>query len=137
LSCVEIFVDGASRGNPGHAGIGIIIYDNTGKKVKAISQYIGKTTNNIAEYKALITALEAVEPLKPEFVKVYMDSELVVKQINGEYKVKSKNLKPLYQTVKAYIKSFEGFALEHINRGKNTEADLLANKGIDNALKNP
>lgn len=137
MSRVKIFVDGASRGNPGHAGIGIVIYNNMGEKVKEISQYIGETTNNFAEYKALITALEAVKPLKPEFVEVYMDSELVVKQINGEYRVKSKNLKPLYQTVKACIKSFKGFALEHINREKNTEADLLANKGIDNALKNP
>ena len=126
-----IWVDGAARGNPGPAAIGATIKDEQGKLVASISQRIGTTTNNQAEYKAIITALEKAISLGAKHVELKSDSELVVRQISGKYRVKNANLKPLYQKVKQLQSSFEGFTIAHIPREQNREADRLANRALD------
>jgi len=126
-----IYADGASRGNSGPAAIGVTIKDKRGKLITFISQRIGRATNNQAEYRAIIAALEEAIRLGAKQVDIKMDSELVVKQINGEYRVKKATLKPLYQQVKQLQGSLEGFAITHILRQQNIEADKLANKALD------
>ncbi len=126
-----IYADGASRGNPGPAAIGVTIKDKRGKLITFISQRIGRATNNQAEYRAIIAALEEAIRLGAKQVDIKMDSELVVKQINGEYRVKKATLKPLYQQVKQLQGSLEGFTITHILRQQNIEADKLANKALD------
>ncbi len=128
---VVIFADGASRGNPGSAAIGVTIKDKRGKLITFISQRIGRATNNQAEYRAIIAALEEATKLGAKQVEIKTDSELVVKQINGEYRVKKATLKPLYQQVKQRLGSLEGFTITHIPRQQNTEADNLANKALN------
>lgn len=131
LKRVVIYADGASRGNPGPAAIGAVIKDERGRLIASISQRIGKATNNQAEYRAIITALEEADRLGARQVDIKMDSELVVKQINGEYRVKKATLKPLYQQVKQRQGSLEGFTITHILRQQNIEADKLANKALN------
>jgi ribonuclease HI len=126
-----IYADGGSRGNPGDAGIGIAIYDENENIIVEISRYIGTQTNNVAEYYALVRALEEAFTLGAKSVEIYMDSELVVKQINGEYQVKSEGLKPLYGIVKAYLERFRSYSLNHVRRNNNRLADKLANQGMD------
>jgi len=129
---IEIYTDGASRGNPGDASIGVIIYDLDGQTLKKDSEAIGIATNNVAEYKAVIRGLELAVELKATGVKVYADSQLLVRQISGEYRVKNEGLKPLYNKVKELAGSFENFAVFHIPREQNKEADKLANMALDN-----
>jgi len=131
LEKAVIFTDGASRGNPGPAAIGAAIKNRRGKLIASISQRIGRATNNQAEYRAVIVALEEATRLGARQVDIKMDSELVVKQINGEYRVKKATLKPLYQQVKQLLSSLEGFTITHIPRRQNIEADKLANKALD------
>ena len=131
-----IFTDGASRGNPGNAGIGVAIYDDNNNVVEEFSEYIGYATNNIAEYTALKTALIKAINLKAKIVDLYLDSELVVKQINGEYKVKNNGLKLLYIAIKDLLKNFESYSINYIPREMNKKADRLANNGIDDFLSN-
>jgi len=126
-----IFVDGASRGNPGLAAIGAVIRDEKGKLIASVSRRIGRATNNQAEYRAVIAALEEAVRLGARAVDIRMDSELVVKQIAGEYRVKRATLKPLYQRVKQIQGSLEDFALTHVPRQQNREADRLANRALD------
>ena len=126
-----IYADGASRGNPGPAAIGATIKDKRGKLITFISQRIGKTTNNQAEYRAIIAALEEASRLGVKQVDIKMDSELVVRQINGEYRVKKATLKPLYQRVKQLQGQFEGCTLTHVPRQQNKEADNLANQALN------
>ncbi len=126
-----IYADGASRGNPGPAAIGAIIKDERGRLITSISQRIGRATNNQAEYRAIIAALEEAARLGAKQVEIKTDSELVVKQINGEYRVKKATLKPLYQQVKQRQGSLEGFTITHILRQQNIEADNLANKALN------
>ena len=128
---VVIFTDGAAEPNPGPAAIGVTIKDKRGKLITLISQRIGRATNNQAEYRAIIAALEEAVRLGVKQVDIKMDSELVVKQINGEYRVKKATLKPLYQQVKQLQGSLEGFTITHIPRRQNTEADNLANKALN------
>ncbi len=123
-----IFTDGAAAPNPGPAAIGAIIKDEQGKLLARISQRIGRATNNQAEYRAIIAALEKAISLGAKHVEVNSDSELVVKQINGKYRVKKATLKPLYQEVKKLQSRLEGFTITHIPRQQNREADKLANK---------
>ncbi len=131
LKKTVIFADGASRGNPGPAAIGVTIKDERGRFITSISRRIGKATNNQAEYRAIIAALEEATRLDARRVDIKMDSELVVKQINGEYRVKKATLKPLYQQVKQMQGALESFTITHIPRRQNTEADKLANKALD------
>ncbi len=125
-----IHTDGGSRGNPGKAGIGILIEKDGGEK-EQIYKYLGITTNNVAEYTALKTALLRAAELGEKDVSVFMDSELVVKQIKGEYKVRNDGLRPLYNDVKDIIKKFDRFEIRHVMRNDNKEADKLANKAMD------
>jgi len=127
---VQIFSDGASRNNPGHAGLGVVIKDN-GKVVAEVAEYLGKTTNNIAEYMAFIRGLEEASALGSREIECFADSELMVKQVNGEYRVKHEGLIPLHHHAQALIKKFQRFKLTYIPREKNKEADALSNKAID------
>ena len=129
-----IYCDGASRGNPGEAGIGFIVLDEQGSTVRRVSDYLGKSTNNVAEYTALIRALQETIKLGGTHVRAYSDSELVVKQLKGEYRVKNQGLLPLFQQVAGLAARFEEFIIEHLPREQNKEADDLANKGIDDVL---
>ena len=128
---VIIFTDGAAEPNPGPAAIGVVIKDEKGRLITSISQHIGTTTNNQAEYRAIITALEKAIKLGAIHVEVNSDSELVVRQINGRYRVKNAALRPLYQRVKQLQSLLEGFTITHIPREQNTEADKLANVALD------
>jgi len=131
LKKAVIFVDGASRGNPGPAAIGVTIKDERGELITFISRRIGRATNNQAEYRAIIAALEEATRLGAKQVDIKMDSELVVRQINGEYRVKKATLKPLYQQVKQLQGLLRDFTVTHIPRRQNFEADKLANKALD------
>jgi ribonuclease HI len=124
-------IDGASRGNPGPAGIGILIKDDLGIVRTKLSRYIGDATNNQAEYKALIMALEEVIKLGAEHIDIRMDSELVVRQVQGSYKVKDAKLKPLFNQVKQLLTRFESFTIMHVPREQNKIADALANQAIN------
>ncbi|NLK01429.1 MAG: ribonuclease HI family protein [Clostridia bacterium] len=129
-----IHCDGASRGNPGEAGIGYIIRNESGEVLEEASYYLGKATNNVAEYSALVRALQDCLKLGCREVEAYLDSELVVKQINGEYRVKNEGLKPLYKQAMGLLETLDKFKVKHIPRAKNKDADALANKGIDDIL---
>jgi len=131
INKVIICTDGAARGNPGPAAIGATIKDDKGNLIARISRRIGITTNNQAEYQAVIAALEKAVSLGARYIELKSDSELVVKQINGRYKVKNTALRPLYQKVVQLIGSLEGFTITHIPREQNAEADALANKALD------
>ncbi|MDP3879443.1 MAG: ribonuclease HI family protein [Dehalococcoidales bacterium] len=125
-----IFTDGASRGNPGPGAIGVVITDEQGKLLTTISQSIGQATNNQAEYRAIIAALEKAMKLGVNQIDLRSDSEFAVRQINGQYRVKSISLRPLYQRVKQLQSQFEGFTITHIRREENVEADKLANLAL-------
>ena len=126
-----LYTDGGSRGNPGPSGIGVVILDSAKKKVKQLYKYIGETTNNIAEYNALIQGLEEALTLKANEVVVCLDSELLAKQLNGEYRVKDSDLRPLFEKAVGILKNFNSFEIKHIERSKNKEADKLVNKAIN------
>ncbi len=125
---LTIYIDGASRGNPGKAGIGIAIYDDKGELIKEISQGIGISTNNVAEYTALLFALQEGSILDCKEITVYTDSELLYKQIKGEYKIKNDILRILFYLAKHLITGYEKFRIEHINRESNKAADKLASQ---------
>ena len=126
----SIFCDGGSRGNPGPAGAGWVI-KHKDQTVFDGKKYLGNATNNQAEYNSLISALEDVKKVETESIQIFMDSELVVKQVRGEYKVKNLDLKPLHEKVHALLADFSSWSIEHIRREKNTEADKLANEAMD------
>jgi ribonuclease HI len=130
-SKVTIYTDGAARGNPGPAAIGVIIKDETGNTIATISRRLGPTTNNQAEYRAIVAGLEKTLSLGAQYAAIKSDSELVVKQINGLYKVKNAALRPLYQEAVRLIGSLKGFSISYIPREQNSAADALANKALD------
>jgi len=123
--------DGGARGNPGPAGYGVVIHDSAGNKVAALSEYLGHQTNNFAEYQALIAALEYTVEDSPKALKVISDSELMVRQIKGIYKVKEPTLRDLHARASQLIRQLDWFEIEHVLRGKNREADELANAAMD------
>ncbi len=129
-----LMVDGASRGNPGPSAIGVVVKDARAQVVKEISEYIGKGTNNVAEYRALIRALEEAKALGARSVEIRSDSELLVSQLQGNYKVKSPDLGPLYLDVVGLLRDFDRYAVVKIPRGENAAADALANRAIDLAV---
>jgi ribonuclease HI len=128
---VIIYADGAARGNPGPAAIGATVKDGKGTLIARVSRRIGITTNNQAEYQAIVAALEKAVSLGAKHVELYSDSELVVKQINGRYKIKNVALRQFYQEVVKLIGALEGFSITCIPREQNAEADKLANKALD------
>ncbi len=126
--------DGGARGNPGPAGFGVVIKDETGKKVAALSEYLGHQTNNFAEYQGLIAALEYAIQNGPKALKLISDSELLVRQIKGIYKVKNPTLQDLHARAKELIAQLEWFSIGHALREHNQEADRLANDAMDKGM---
>jgi ribonuclease HI len=131
----RIHIDGASRGNPGPAGIGVAIYDPDGAICERIHQGIGEATNNVAEYRALLAALDRAAALGITDLEICSDSELLVRQLLGRYQVKHAGLKPLYAAARERIAGFRRFRIQHVPRELNAEADALANQGIDEAAR--
>ena len=131
-SYLLIYTDGASSGNPGDSGIGIVIYDKEDRVVGKVSFYIGVQTNNFAEYTALIRALKIAIYYKTKDLKIRTDSELLVKQIKGDYKVQSDNIKPLFEQAVKLKKKINSCRIEHIPRSLNDKADHLAKMAISN-----
>jgi ribonuclease HI len=128
-----LWSDGAARGNPGPAGIGIMLKAKDGRVLVAEGRFVGRTTNNVAEYKALLLGLERALECGVRRLDVRADSELLIKQLKGQYRVKNEGLKPLVAEARALIQRFESVKLEHVRRELNVEADRLANAGIDEA----
>lgn len=123
---LEAWIDGGSRGNPGPAGIGVCF-----PGLVRISEYLGTQTNNYAEYAALIAAVQFAATRQCTRLRIYSDSELVVKQIRGEYKVRNENIRPLYERAQRWIRVIPHFSIEHVRREKNKDADALANDAMD------
>lgn len=131
MTKVIIFTDGGARGNPGPSGIGAVIYDENKNVIAEISEYLGVATNNQAEYKALIAAITKAKSLGASELDCYLDSELVVKQLKREYKVKNKDLAPLFLMIHNLSLNFKKISYTHIPRERNREADRLANEAMD------
>ncbi len=130
-----INTDGGARGNPGPAGIGLVIKDESGQLVYSFGGYIGETTNNVAEYSALVKALEESYNLGGTDLRIQMDSELIVKQMTGQYKIKEPTLQELAGKALAMLNKFNSHSFVHVRREFNKEADALVNKALDNHLK--
>ncbi|MFZ1977951.1 MAG: ribonuclease HI family protein [Bacteroidota bacterium] len=132
---IHAFTDGASRGNPGESGIGVILRNNEGIVLHSVCGYIGKTTNNIAEYTALLVCLKAAADIGCSELIVHSDSELMVRQLNGQYKIRNENLKKYFQQAQSILRKAEyQAAFRHVVREQNSEADALANRGIDQKI---
>jgi ribonuclease HI len=127
-------IDGGSRGNPGPAGYGVFITNRHGHKVASLSDYLGRQTNNYAEYQGLLAALDYALTHEPNALAVIADSELLVKQVRGEYKVKSPALQDLYRRAREMIARLEWFSIQHVLRESNREADRLANEAMDKGM---
>jgi len=127
----RLFTDGACRGNPGVGGAGAVIFDDRGQVIWQGNEYLEHCTNNIAEYKALILGLKAAREHGCRNLEIYMDSELLAKQINGAYKVKNENLKAMMKEVRALLSGFDSACVKHVPRSQNAHADRLANLAID------
>jgi len=127
---VTLYVDGSCKGNPGEGGAGVVIKDGQSRSLSHIKRYLGSVTNNIAEYQALIIGLQKAKQLGAQEVEIYLDSELVVKQINGVYRVRDSKLKTLEGEVKELLKQFARWVIRHIPREENREADRLAREAV-------
>jgi ribonuclease HI len=127
-------IDGGARGNPGPAGYGVVITDSSGRKIAGLSEYLGHQTNNYAEYSGLLAALKFAVQNNFKALKVVSDSELMVKQIRGVYKVKNQALKELHQRAQELIGKLDWFQIQHVLREKNREADGLANAAMDKGM---
>lgn len=126
-----LYCDGASRGNPGPASIGVVLLDPTGQVVREISGAIGEATNNVAEYRALESGLEAAIDAGIDHLEVRLDSELLVRQVTGEYRVRSAHLRPLHRSVSRLLSRVPEVAVVHVPREENAMADALANEALD------
>ena len=124
-------IDGGSRGNPGPAAYGVVIRDARGEIVAKLKKYIGQNTNNVAEYFGLIAALDYAETRGIRSLRVESDSELLVKQMRGQYKVRSADLRPLFERARKMAQSLESFRIDHVFREQNREADALVNQALD------
>jgi len=125
------YTDGASRGNPGPSGYGVVIQDAQGTTLETLSQFVGEATNNVAEYRALLAALEYAVSRQIRRLKIYCDSELVARQMQGRYRVQSLALKPLYERARQLAGQISHFSIEYLPREQNRQADLLANKALN------
>jgi ribonuclease HI len=125
------YIDGGARGNPGPAGYGVRIEDENGELIDEFNGFLGTSTNNVAEYNGLVAALRYAEQRGHRVVRIKSDSELLVKQMRGEYRVKNPGLQPLYQQARAIAASLERIVYEHVRREQNTHADRLANLAMD------
>jgi ribonuclease HI len=129
----RLHTDGGARGNPGPAGIGAVLIDESGEVVGEVAEAIGIATNNVAEYRALIAGLELALAKGIMELEVFMDSELVISQVQGKWKIKNKGLQPLALKASSLLKQFESTTLTHVPREENADADKLANQGMDAA----
>jgi ribonuclease HI len=130
---VVVHVDGGSRGNPGPAAIGVVVSDEFGEPLQELGEAIGETTNNVAEYRALLRGLELARSLGADEVEVVNDSELVAKQVNGVYKVKHPAMKPLHAEASKALKGFHRWSFRTVPRAQNAAADALVNQALDSA----
>ena len=135
LSEFTIYIDGACRGNPGPAGVGMVIYGPRMEKISERNQYLGKATNNVAEYQALIFALKEARRLGGRKVRIYTDSQLLVRQFNGEYRLRDKKLKNLFQQARTEAQEIPELTIIYTEREKTQEADRLANQAINLKIK--
>ena len=129
-----LHADGGARGNPGPAGIGVVLKDDSGEVLGEIAAGIGSTTNNVAEYKAVIAGLELALEQGVTEIDVYLDSELVVSQLKGDWKIKNDRLRALAVRARVLLNRFEKSSLNHVRREHNADADKLANQGMDAAM---
>jgi ribonuclease HI len=130
-------IDGGSRGNPGPASYGVVIRDPRGQVVAKLKKYIGRSTNNVAEYYGLIAALDYAQQHSIRALRIESDSELLVRQMRGQYKVKSPELRPLYERARKMVQTFDTFKIDHVYREQNAEADALANEALDETSGRP
>jgi ribonuclease HI len=130
-------IDGGSRGNPGPASYGVVIRDARGEVVAKLKKYIGRMTNNVAEYYGLIAALDYAQSHGIRALRVESDSELLVRQMRGQYKVKSPELRPLFERARKMAQTFASFKIDHVYREQNDEADALANEALDETSSAP
>ncbi len=135
MNRVIIYSDGAARGNPGPAGAGAVLQGEDGHVIVEACRYLGEMTNNQAEYRALLLALEEAKTIGAEQLTIFADSELMVKQIMGEYRVKNDGLKPLFAEVRKLLRAFADYTIEHVPRDENRHADRLANLAIDGEIE--
>jgi ribonuclease HI len=131
VAAYQANIDGGSRGNPGPAAYGVVIRDGKGEIVARLKKYIGQNTNNVAEYFGLIAALDYAQAHGVRALRVESDSELLVKQMRGQYKVKSGDLRPLYERARKMSQAFESFRIDHVYREQNRDADALVNQALD------
>lgn len=134
---IVAYIDGASRGNPGPASYGVVIQDAGGNPLDTLSQHIGHATNNVAEYRALVAALDYATSRNVRSVKIYCDSELVARQMQGRYRVQSPDLIPLFRKATALARGLGHFSIQHVPRERNSEADELANQALDRHSQKP
>jgi ribonuclease HI len=129
----RLHTDGGARGNPGPAGIGVLLIDDSGEVLGEVAEGIGVATNNVAEYRALIAGLKLAAAKGVSEIEVFMDSELVVSQMRGKWKIKNKALQPLALEASSLLNRFESATITHVRREANADADKLANQGMDAA----
>jgi ribonuclease HI len=137
VAAFQANIDGGSRGNPGPASYGVVVRNERGEIVAKLKKYIGRMTNNVAEYYGLIAALDYAQSNAVRALRVESDSELLVRQMRGHYKVKSPDLRPLFERAKKMSQTFESFRIDHVYREQNTEADALANEALDETSGKP
>jgi ribonuclease HI len=131
MPVVHVHIDGAARGNPGPAGLGIVFSTPEGEVLDTLYRYLGETTNNVAEYQALLAALEGARRLGLKRLRIHTDSQLLQRQLAGQYRVKTPHLLPLFQEAQQRLTGLKEYEILHIPREENAEADRLANRAID------
>jgi ribonuclease HI len=134
VSRVTVNVDGGARGNPGPAAIGVVVRNGDGRVLEEVGEKIGDATNNVAEYRALLRGIELARRHGAEELELIGDSELVVRQIEGRYKVKNAGMKELYDEAKRELREFDSWSIRHVRRAENADADRLVNEALDGAL---
>jgi len=134
MSRLTVNVDGGARGNPGPAAIGVVLRDGSGEVLEEVGETIGEATNNVAEYKALLRGIELAAAQGANELELIGDSELVVRQVEGRYKVKNAGMKPLYQQVMKALREVDSWSIRHVRREQNADADRLVNEALDGVL---
>jgi ribonuclease HI len=131
---LNIYTDGAARGNPGPAGAGAVLTGDDGQVVAEVCRYLGEMTNNQAEYRAMILAIEEARRIGATKIAIFTDSELIVKQLSGEYRVKNEGIKPLHEEILRLLREIGEYTIQHVPRENNKHADKLANLAIDGKI---
>lgn len=131
MSRVTVNVDGGARGNPGPAAIGVVVRNGGGEVLEEVGERIGEATNNVAEYRALLKGIERAAALGATELELIGDSELVVRQVEGRYKVKNAGMKELHEQVKGALRDFDSWSIRHVRRAENADADRLVNEALD------